>query len=90
MTLVMYLFGKKSCDYKLSRIIFFRPYREFIDSQKGMSSSHYSSGDEESAKILSSSVPLSVLLIPSLKEVSSLCIDFILFSKQYDRVKFVF
>ncbi|CAL0310163.1 unnamed protein product [Lupinus luteus] len=37
-------------------------------SQKGMSRSHYSSGDEESAKILSSSVPLSVLLIPSLKE----------------------
>ncbi|CAL0310662.1 unnamed protein product [Lupinus luteus] len=37
-------------------------------SQKGMSRSHYSSGDEESAKILSSSAPLSVLLIPSLKE----------------------
>ncbi|KAE9621625.1 putative protein kinase STE-STE20-YSK family [Lupinus albus] len=37
-------------------------------SQKGMSRSHYSSGDEESAKIISSSTPLSVLLIPSLKE----------------------
>ncbi|OIV92442.1 hypothetical protein TanjilG_25172 [Lupinus angustifolius] len=37
-------------------------------SQKGMPRSHYSSGDEESAKIMSSSVPLSVLLIPSLKE----------------------
>ncbi|CAL0326544.1 unnamed protein product [Lupinus luteus] len=37
-------------------------------SQKGMSRSHYSSGDEESAKIMSSSVPLSALLIPSLKE----------------------
>ncbi|KAE9585179.1 putative protein kinase STE-STE20-YSK family [Lupinus albus] len=37
-------------------------------SQKGMSRSHYSSGDEEGAKIMSSSVPLSALLIPSLKE----------------------
>ncbi|KAE9590614.1 putative protein kinase STE-STE20-YSK family [Lupinus albus] len=37
-------------------------------SRKGMPRSHYSSGDEESAKIMSSSVPLSVLLIPSLRE----------------------
>jgi len=34
-----------------------------------MSKSHYASDDEESARILSSSAPLSVLLIPSLKEV---------------------
>ncbi|KAJ1442402.1 Protein kinase domain [Sesbania bispinosa] len=45
-----------------------RPSREYIDAQKGISRSHYASDDEESAKIMSSSVPLSVLLIPSLKE----------------------
>ncbi|XP_019456460.1 PREDICTED: germinal center kinase 1-like isoform X1 [Lupinus angustifolius] len=37
-------------------------------SQKGMSRSHYSSGNKESAKIISSSAPLSALLIPSIKE----------------------
>ncbi|KAK7244247.1 hypothetical protein RIF29_39066 [Crotalaria pallida] len=45
-----------------------RSSREYIDSQKGVTRSHYSSGDEESARVMSSSVPLSVLLIPSLKE----------------------
>lgn len=45
-----------------------RSYREYIDAQRGMSKSHYASDDEESARILSSSAPLSVLLIPSLKE----------------------
>ncbi|XP_061352697.1 uncharacterized protein LOC133297543 isoform X2 [Gastrolobium bilobum] len=45
-----------------------RPSREYIDSQKGLSRSHYASDDEESSKIMSSSLPLSVLLIPSLKE----------------------
>lgn len=48
---------------------FFRSYREYIDAQRGMSRSHYASDDEESARIISSSAPLSVLLIPSLKEV---------------------
>ena len=50
---------------------FFRPSREYYDAQKGTSKSNYSSDDEESAKIVSSSLPLSVLLIPSLKEVNS-------------------
>ncbi|XP_027354779.1 germinal center kinase 1-like isoform X2 [Abrus precatorius] len=45
-----------------------RPSREYIDAPKGISRSHYASDDKESAKIISSSVPLSVLLIPSLKE----------------------
>ncbi|TKY66488.1 Serine/threonine-protein kinase svkA [Spatholobus suberectus] len=45
-----------------------RPSREYIDPQKGILRSHYPSDDEENAKIISSSVPLSVLLIPSLKE----------------------
>ncbi|XP_073221329.1 uncharacterized protein [Cicer arietinum] len=45
-----------------------RSYREYIDAQRGMSRSHYASDDEESARIISSSAPLSVLLIPSLKE----------------------
>lgn len=45
-----------------------RSYREYIDAQRGMTKSHYASDDEESARILSSSAPLSVLLIPSLKE----------------------
>ncbi|XP_020239321.1 germinal center kinase 1 [Cajanus cajan] len=45
-----------------------RPSREYIDAQKGISRSHSASDDEESAKIISSSVPLSGLLIPSLKE----------------------
>ncbi|XP_061370494.1 uncharacterized protein LOC133313178 isoform X2 [Gastrolobium bilobum] len=45
-----------------------RSYRDYVDAQKGMLRSHYASDDEESVKIMSSSVPLSVLLIPSLKE----------------------
>ncbi|XP_061352695.1 uncharacterized protein LOC133297542 [Gastrolobium bilobum] len=45
-----------------------RPSREYIDSQKGLLRSHYASDDEESSKIMSSSLPLSVLFIPSLKE----------------------
>ncbi|BAT89584.1 hypothetical protein VIGAN_06057100 [Vigna angularis var. angularis] len=45
-----------------------RPSREYIDAQKGISRSQYDIDDEESAKIISSSAPLSVLLIPSLKE----------------------
>ncbi|KAG4385772.1 hypothetical protein AAZX31_12G152000 [Glycine max] len=45
-----------------------RPSREYFDAPKAFSRSHYSIDDEESAKIISSSVPLSVLLIPSLKE----------------------
>ncbi|CAJ1978540.1 unnamed protein product [Sphenostylis stenocarpa] len=45
--------------------------REYIDSQKGISRSNYAIDDEESDKIISSSAPLSVLLIPSLKEAIS-------------------
>ncbi|XP_027910666.1 germinal center kinase 1-like isoform X2 [Vigna unguiculata] len=45
-----------------------RPSREYIDAQKGISRSQNDIDDEESAKIISSSAPLSVLLIPSLKE----------------------
>ncbi|KAL1299544.1 hypothetical protein HN51_044097 [Arachis hypogaea] len=45
-----------------------RSHHEYHDPQKGMSRSQYASDDEESAKVMSSSVPLSVLLAPSLKE----------------------
>ncbi|GLT72154.1 hypothetical protein SLA2020_441100 [Shorea laevis] len=45
-----------------------RHSREYFDAQKGFSRSQHASDDEESLKIASSSVPLSVLLIPSLKE----------------------
>ncbi|CAJ2659758.1 unnamed protein product [Trifolium pratense] len=45
-----------------------RSYREYIDAQRGMARSNYASDDEESARIISSSAPLSVLLLPSLKE----------------------
>ncbi|KAF7822689.1 serine/threonine-protein kinase 25-like isoform X1 [Senna tora] len=45
-----------------------RSSREYMDAQKGFSRSHHASDDEESAKIMSSSVPLSNLLIPSVKE----------------------
>ncbi|KAI4333647.1 hypothetical protein L6164_018427 [Bauhinia variegata] len=45
-----------------------RPSREYIDVQKGISRLRHASDDEESVKITSSSAPLSVLLIPSLKE----------------------
>ncbi|KAG5114184.1 hypothetical protein JHK82_037453 [Glycine max] len=44
-----------------------RPHGEY-DAHKSMLRSHHASDGEESAKIMSSSVPLSVLLIPSLKE----------------------
>ncbi|XP_057454008.1 uncharacterized protein LOC130745663 [Lotus japonicus] len=43
-----------------------RSSREYIDAQKGVLRPHYD--DEESTKIVSTSVPLSALLIPSLKE----------------------
>ncbi|MED6133950.1 hypothetical protein PIB30_032974 [Stylosanthes scabra] len=45
-----------------------RSHHEYHDALKGMSRSQYASDDEESAKVMSSSVPLSVLLVPSLKE----------------------
>ncbi|WJX73253.1 non-specific serine/threonine protein kinase [Trifolium repens] len=45
-----------------------RSYREYIDAQRGMVRSNYAGDEEESARIISSSAPLSVLLIPSLKE----------------------
>lgn len=45
-----------------------RHSREYFDAQRGFSRSQHASDDEESLKITSSSVPLSVLLIPSLKE----------------------
>lgn len=48
---------------------FFRPSHEYIDAQKDFSRSHNASDDEENDKIMSSSAPLSILLIPSLKEV---------------------
>ncbi|XP_075671247.1 uncharacterized protein LOC142640839 isoform X1 [Castanea sativa] len=45
-----------------------RHSREYIDAQKGFLRSHHASDEEESQKIAPPSVPLSVLLIPSLKE----------------------
>ncbi|KAK7853251.1 serine/threonine-protein kinase svka [Quercus suber] len=45
-----------------------RHSREYFDAQKGFLRSHYTSDEEESQKIAPPSVPLSVLLIPSLKE----------------------
>ncbi|XP_057454820.1 uncharacterized protein LOC130746268 isoform X2 [Lotus japonicus] len=45
-----------------------RPSHEYIDAQKDFSRSHNASDDEENDKIMSSSAPLSILLIPSLKE----------------------
>ncbi|XP_047176541.1 germinal center kinase 1-like isoform X1 [Vigna umbellata] len=39
-----------------------------FDSSRGMSRSHHANNDEGSAKIMLSSVPLSALLVPSLKE----------------------
>lgn len=56
------------CLYIL-RDFFFR-LRGERDSHRGMSRSHHANNDEGSAKIMSSSVPLSALLIPSLKEVN--------------------
>ncbi|XP_018823204.1 germinal center kinase 1-like isoform X2 [Juglans regia] len=46
---------------------FYRHSREYLDARKGLSRSQHESDDEEYVKI-ASSVPLSVLLIPSLKE----------------------
>ena len=57
----------KICLYIL-RDFFFRLSVE-PDSHRGMSRSHHAN-NEGSAKIMSSSVPLSALLIPSLKEVN--------------------
>ncbi|KAG2677866.1 hypothetical protein I3843_12G118800 [Carya illinoinensis] len=45
----------------------YRHSREYFDARKGLSRSQHESDDEEYVKI-ASSVPLSVLLIPSLKE----------------------
>ncbi|GLT69696.1 hypothetical protein SLA2020_418270 [Shorea laevis] len=45
-----------------------RGFHEYFDAQRVFPRSHRASNDDESAKIVSSSVPLSVLLIPSLKE----------------------
>ncbi|OMO88933.1 hypothetical protein CCACVL1_08092 [Corchorus capsularis] len=46
-----------------------RSSREYFDAQRLFPRSRQASDDEENAKIASSSVPLSMLLIPSLKEV---------------------
>ncbi|XVF18797.1 hypothetical protein REPUB_Repub11eG0054200 [Reevesia pubescens] len=46
-----------------------RSSREYFDAQKLFARSRQPSDDEENAKIASSSVPISMLLIPSLKEV---------------------
>lgn len=40
------------------------------DSHRGLSRSHHANNDEGSTKIMLSSVPLSALLVPSLKEVN--------------------
>lgn len=50
---------------------YLRHSREYFDAQKGFLRSHHTSDEEESQKIAPPSVPLSVLLIPSLKEVST-------------------
>lgn len=50
---------------------YLRHSRDYFDAQKGFSRPQYESDDEESLKVASSSVALSVLLIPSLKEVST-------------------
>ncbi|PKI37653.1 hypothetical protein CRG98_041946 [Punica granatum] len=47
-----------------------RNSQEYFDAPKVLPRSRNASDDEESAKTLSASAPLSVLLIPSLKEVS--------------------
>ncbi|OMO53506.1 hypothetical protein COLO4_36710 [Corchorus olitorius] len=46
-----------------------RSSREYFDAQRLFPRSRQASDDEENAKVASSSVPLSMLLIPSLKEV---------------------
>ncbi|CAN1248962.1 Serine/threonine-protein kinase svkA [Linum perenne] len=42
--------------------------QDYLDAQKAFAKSRKSSNDEESARVISSSEPLSILLIPSLKE----------------------
>ena len=57
---------------------YLRSTREYFAAPKVFSRSRQASDDEESARIASSAAPLSVLLIPSLKEVSNqviLCIN---------------
>ncbi|KAF7836697.1 germinal center kinase 1 isoform X1 [Senna tora] len=49
-----------------------RPSREYTGPQQGISKLGHADDDQDNFKILSSSAPLSVLLIPSLKEVSPL------------------
>ncbi|XVF04262.1 hypothetical protein REPUB_Repub05bG0067500 [Reevesia pubescens] len=46
-----------------------RSSHEYFDAQRFFPRAHQPSDDEENAKIASSSIPLSMLLIPSLKEV---------------------
>ncbi|XP_044504459.1 germinal center kinase 1 [Mangifera indica] len=46
----------------------YRESRDYFDAQRAFSKSHQASDDEDGARITSSSAPLSVLLIPSLKE----------------------
>ncbi|KAG8472361.1 hypothetical protein CXB51_035341 [Gossypium anomalum] len=46
-----------------------RSSHEYFDAQKAFPRTHQPSDDEENAKITSSCIPLSMLLIPSLKEV---------------------
>ncbi|CAI0409138.1 unnamed protein product [Linum tenue] len=45
--------------------------QDYLDAQKAFAKSRQSSIDEESARVISSSAPLSVLLIPSLKEAAA-------------------
>ncbi|CAI0441464.1 unnamed protein product [Linum tenue] len=45
--------------------------QDYLDAQKAFAKSRQSSNDEESARVISSSAPLSVLLIPSLKEAAA-------------------
>lgn len=56
----------RACNYNLD----LRNSREFLDAPTSFTRSRPPSDDEESAKALLSSLPLSSLLIPSLKEVS--------------------
>ncbi|CAI0408308.1 unnamed protein product [Linum tenue] len=48
-----------------------RSSQDYLDAQKAFAKSRQSSIDEESARVISSSAPLSVLLIPSLKEAAA-------------------
>ncbi|KAF2314354.1 hypothetical protein GH714_025626 [Hevea brasiliensis] len=51
--------------------VYFRSSREYFYAQRVFPRSQQASEDEESARIASSSAPLSVLLMPSLKEVAN-------------------